>query len=53
MAKSMEERLEMSFDDLEEDEKEAIMEAKSEDARGETFAHEEIDWDNIESMNLD
>ena len=41
------------FDDLEEDEKEAITKAKSEDAHGETFAHEEIDWDNIESMNLD
>lgn len=43
----------INFDDLEPDEKEAIIQGRKEFERGETVSFEDIDWDNLENMDLD
>lgn len=41
------------FDDLEEDERQAILQSRKEFENGEYYSHDEIDWDNLDKMNLD
>ena len=43
----------INFDELEEDEKQAIVQGKADYKKGNTFAHDTIDWDNLDKMDLD
>ena len=47
------ERLEkINFDDLEEDEKQAILQGREDYKNGDTYSSNEIDWDNLDKMDL-
>ena len=42
----------INFEDLDEDEKQAILLGNDQIKNGEYFTHDEIDWDNLDSMDL-
>ena len=43
----------ISFAQLDEDERQAVVRGREESCQGEVFSHEDIDWDNLDEMNLD
>ncbi len=43
----------LNFDELEEDEKQAILQGREDINRGKTYTFDEIDWDNLDKMDLD
>jgi len=40
----------ISFDELDEDEKQAILQGRVDFESGKVFAHDEIDWDNLDKI---
>lgn len=42
----------VNFDDLEEDEKEAVIQGRKDFKNGDTFKHDEIDWDDLDKLDL-
>lgn len=43
----------INFEDLEDDEKQAVLQGREDFKNGKTFRHEDIDWDNLDNLNLD
>jgi len=42
----------VNFEELDEEEKQAILQGRKDFEKGDTFSHDEIDWENLEKMDL-
>ena len=43
----------VTFEELDEEEKHAIIQGREDFKNGDTFSDDEIDWDNLDKMNLE